>query len=74
MTRLVYPVMILSIVSANIFFPLGKMIEKVQLQTNFILSRRTWDIGSPPTGSAERMKSSCVVPASVILISRIHIS
>ena len=31
-----------------------------------ILSSQSWEIGSPPTGSAGRMKMSCVVPASVI--------
>ena len=61
--RLVYPTVILNIVSANIFFPLGKMIG-----TNFILSSQSWEIGSPPTGGAGRMKLSCVVPASVINI------
>ena len=54
--------------SANIFFPLGKMIGMVQSQTSFILSSQSRKIGSPPTGGAGRMKLSCVVPASVIHI------
>ena len=66
--RLVYPIVILNIVSANIFFPLGKMIGMVRSRTNFILSSQSWEIGSPPTGGAGRMKLSCVVPASVIHI------
>ena len=49
MLRLVYPILIL-----NIFFPLGKMIGMVQLRTNFVLSSRSWEIGSPPTGGAEK--------------------
>ena len=64
--RLVYPVMILNIVSTNISFPLGKMTGMVLSRTRFILSSRYWEIGSPPTGGAGRMKLSCVVPASVI--------
>ena len=68
MPGLVYPVMILNIVSTNTFFPLGKMIELVRLQTSFILSSRSWEIGSPPTGGAGRMKLYCIVPASVIHI------
>ena len=31
-------------------------------------SSQSWEIGSPPTGGAGRMKLSCVVPASVIHI------
>ena len=50
MPRLVYSVMILNIQLTIIFFPLGKMIEMVRLQTSFILSSRSWEIGSPPTG------------------------
>ena len=61
MPRLVYPIMILNIASANIFFPLGKMI-------GMVWSSQSWEIGSPPTGGAGRMKLSCVVPASVIHI------
>ena len=61
MPRLVHTIMILNIVSANIFFPLGKMIGMVQLQTSFILSSRSWEIGSPPTGGAGRMKLASVV-------------
>ena len=64
MPRLVCPILILNIVSANIFLPLGKVIEMVRLRTSFILS---WEIGSPPTGGAGRMKLSCVVPSSVTL-------
>ena len=37
-------------------------------KTSFILSSRSWEIGSPPTGGAGRMKLSCVVSASAILI------
>ena len=47
---------------------LGKMIGMVRLRTSFILSSQSWEIGSPPTGGAGRMKLSCVVPASVIHI------
>ena len=68
MPRLVYPMMILNIVSTNIFFPLGKMIGTVRLRTSFILSSQSWETGSPPTGVAGRMKLSCVVPTSVIHI------
>ena len=52
----------------NIFFPLGKMIGMVWSQTSFILSSQSWEIGSPPTGGAGRIKLSCVVPTSVIHI------
>ena len=53
-------------VSYNDFiFPLGKMIGMVWLRTSFILSSRSWDIGSLLTGSAGRMKLSCVMPALV---------
>ena len=74
--RLVYPIMILNIVSTNIFFPLGKMIGTVRSWTSFILSSQSWEIGSPPTGGAGRKKLSAdsVVPASVIRIWPIHIS
>ena len=72
--RLVYSIVILNIVSANIFFPLGKMIGMVRSRTSFILSSQSSEIGSPPTGGAGRMKLSCVVPASVIHIWPIHIS
>ena len=58
----------LDIVSANILFPHGKMIGMVWPQTSFILSSQSWEIGSPPTGGAGRMKLSCVVPALVIRI------
>ena len=61
MPRLVYPIMILNIVSANIFIPLGKMIGMVRLQTSFVLSSQSWKISSPPTGGARRMKLSCVI-------------
>ena len=72
--RLVYHTLILNIVSANIFFPLGKMIGMVRSRTSFILLSQSWEIGSPPTGGAGRMKLSWVVPASVIHIWPIHIS
>ena len=74
MPRLVYPVMILNIVSTNIYFPFGKMIGMVRLRTSFILSSQSWEIGSPPTGGAGRMQLYSVVPASVIRIWPIHIS
>ena len=54
--RLVYPIMILNIVSTNIYFPLGKMIGTVRSRTSFILSSQSWEIGSPPTGGAGSMK------------------
>ena len=38
------------------------------------LSSRSWEIGSPPTGGAGRIKLSCVVPASVIHHSYIRYS
>ena len=44
--------------SADIFFPLGKMIGMVQYQTSFILSSLSWKIGSPLTEGAGRMKLS----------------
>ena len=47
---------------------LGNMIGMVQLRRSFILSSQSWEIGSPPTGGAGRMKLSCVVPASVTRI------
>ena len=72
--RLVYPTLILNIYSANIYFPLGKMIGTVRSWTSFILSSQSWESGSPPTGGAGRMKLSCVVPASVIHIWHIHTS
>ena len=46
----------------------------VRSWTSFILSSQSWEIGSPPTGGAGRMKLSCVVPASVIHIWPIHTS
>ena len=58
----------INIISANIFFPLIKVIETVGSRTSFILSRRSWEIGSPPTGGAKRLKLAYVVPASVIHI------
>ena len=65
-SRLVYPIPILNILS-NIYFAIGKMIVVVWWRTCFIPSNRSWEIGSPTTGGAGRMKLSCVVPASVIL-------
>ena len=58
------PVMILNTLSANIFFSLGKMTGVVRSRTSFILSSRSWKIGSPPTGDAGRMKLSCVIYTS----------
>ena len=57
-SRLVCPALILYIILTNIFFPLGKMIGAVQSRTCFILSSRSWDIGSHPTGAAGRVKLS----------------
>ena len=45
--RLVYLIIIVIIVSANIFFPRGKMIGMVRSRTRFILSSQSWAIGSP---------------------------
>ena len=42
--KLGVPIMILSIVSANTFFPLGKMIGMVRSRTSFILSSQSWEI------------------------------
>ena len=54
--RLVYPIMILNIVSASIFFPLGTvMIGMVRSRTSFILWSRSWKICSPPTCGAGSM-------------------
>ena len=36
------------------------MIEMVQLWTSFILSSRSLEIGSPPTGGARRIKLFCI--------------
>ena len=66
--KLVYPIMILNIVSTYIFFPLGKMIGMVRSRTSFILSSQSWEIGSSPTDGVGRMRLFCVVPASVIHI------
>ena len=66
--RLVYPVMILNMVSHNILFPLGKIIRMMRSRTRFILSSQSWEIGSPPTGGAGRINLYFVVPASVIHI------
>ena len=66
--RLVYPIVILKLVSANISFPLGKMIGMVRSRISF------WEIGSPPTGGTGRMKLFCVVPVSAIHIWLIHTS
>ena len=43
-------------------FPLGKMIGMVRSRISFILLSQSWEIGSPPTGGAGRMKLFCVVP------------
>ena len=69
---LVYPLMIfLNIVSANIFFPLGKLIGMVRSRTSFILSGQSWEIGGPAAGG---MGLSCVVPTSVVHIWSIQVS
>ena len=54
--------------SINQYIQIGKMIGTVRSRTNFILTSQSWEIGSPPTGSAGRMKLSCVMPTSVIHI------
>ena len=54
----------LNIASANISFPLGTVRSRI----SFILSSRSWEIGSSPTGSIGRMNLFCVVPALVIHI------
>ena len=54
-TRSVHHIIILN-VSANIFFAFGKMIRMMRSRTSFILSSQSWEIGSPPTGGAGRMK------------------
>ena len=61
-------ILILNVVSASMFFALGKVIGMVRLRTIFILSSQAWKIGSPPAGSARRVKITCVVPASVVHI------
>ena len=48
-SRLVCPTLILNTILTNIFFPLGKMIGVVRSQTSFILSSRSWEIGTPST-------------------------
>ena len=54
MPWLVCPILILNIVSASrpILYPLVKVIGMVGLRTSFILSSRSWEIGSPTTGGA----------------------
>ena len=55
----------------------GKICKKASYTELFLhrfLSSQSWEIGSPPTGGAGRMKLSCVVPVSVIHIWPIHIS
>ena len=44
------------------------MIGNVRSRIGFILSSQSWEIGSPPTGGAGRMKLFCVVPVSAIHI------
>ena len=57
-----------TLLSANTLFPLGKMIGMVRSRTSFILSSQSWELGSPHTDSAGRMKLSSVVPTTVIHI------
>ena len=38
---------------------IGTVIGMVRLRTSIILSRQSWEIGSPPTGGAGWMKLSC---------------
>ena len=56
MSGLVYPVLILNIILANIIFPLGKMIGMVQLRTSFVVSSRSRETDSPLTDGRGRMK------------------
>ena len=65
MSGLVYPIMSLDIISANILFPLGTMIRMVQLQTSFILTSWSWEIDDCLSGNAGRIKLSYVIPAMV---------
>ena len=55
-SRLVYLTLTLNTILTNILFPLGKMIGMVRWRISFILSSQSWEIGSPPTGCAGRMK------------------
>ena len=73
-SKLVYQTLILNAILTKMLFPLVKMIGMVWSQTSFILSSKYLDISSPTTGSEERMKLSCVLPASVIYIASIHTS
>ena len=61
MSRLMYPTLILNTISTGIFFPLGKMIGMVRSRIRFILSSRSWEIGSPPTGGAGTMKDEVIL-------------
>ena len=54
--------MVLNTIFTYLFFPLGKMIGMVRSRASFILSSQSWEIDSPPTGSAGRIKLSCVGP------------
>ena len=54
---------VLNIKSTSMFFLLGEMIRMMRLRTSFILLIPSWEIGSPLTGSAYKMKCSCVVSA-----------
>ena len=58
MSRL-YPIVTLNIISTSIFFLLGKMIGMLRLQTRFIVSRHSREIGSLLIGSAGSTILSC---------------
>ena len=70
-SRLVCPTLILNTILTNMFFHSTRWLEfgVVGSRTSFILSSRSWEIGSPATGDAGRMKLSWV-----ILIWPIHTS
>ena len=65
-SKLVYPVLMLNTILTNILFPHGKINGVVRSRTRFILSSRSWETGSHPTGCAGRMKLSYVVPLTHI--------
>ena len=48
-----YPVLILNSILTCIFFPLVKMIGEVRSRSSFMLSSRSWEIGSHPIGAVQ---------------------
>ena len=66
MSRLECPIVIFEIV----LFPLCKVVTMVRLRISFILSRQSWEIGSPPTGGAGRMELSFWWRAIILLKKR----